>query len=203
MSIQYEGNELEESEASRKRRWLVVALLFLVTLGGSVAARLAAETNPNLAHVQIGDLTRKVDQKVLSFDGRLDRGAVHVGGDGLVHLELIATGGVGPTVALTRRPTDVVVVLDRSGSMAGDPMAKALAAIRELVGQLGPEDRFGLVTYSNGAEMQVPLALASAEARKRWSTVLDAISSDGGTNMPVGLDLSHSLVTNTHDANRV
>ena len=113
MSIQYEGNELEESEASRKRRWLVVALLFLVTLGGSVAARLAAETNPNLAHGQIGDWTRKVDQKALSFDGRLDRGAVHVGGDGLVHMELIATGGEGPTIALTRRPTDVVVVLGR------------------------------------------------------------------------------------------
>jgi Ca-activated chloride channel family protein len=203
MSIQHEGNEFEENESSLKRRWLVVALLFLVTLGGSVAARLAAETNPSLAHGQSGDLTRNVDQKALSFDGRLDRGAVHVGGDGLVHMELIATGAELPTIALERRPTDLVVVLDRSGSMAGDPMAKALAAIRELIGQLGPEDRFGLVTYSNGAEMRVPLALASTDARKRWSTVLDSINSDGGTNMAVGLDLAHSLVSNTHDANRV
>jgi Ca-activated chloride channel family protein len=203
MSNQYDGREFEESEALRKRRWLIVALLFLVTLGGTVAARLAAETNANPALGQTGDLTRNVNQKALSFDGRLDRGAIHVGGDGLVHLELIATGADRLAIAPTRRPTDVVVVLDRSGSMAGDPMAKALAAIRELVGQLGPEDRFGLVTYSSSAETRVPLELASLEARMRWSMELDSIISDGGTNMAVGLDLAHSLVSNSHEPNRV
>ncbi len=146
MSIQYEGDQSTESEASRLRRGLIVALRFWLTLGGTVAMRLAAETNALPGLGQTGDLIQHVTQQALSFEGRLDRGAVHVGGDGLVHLELITTGASLPDLAVIRRPTDVVVVLDRSGSMGGDPMAKALAAIRELIGQLGHEDRFALVT---------------------------------------------------------
>jgi len=60
MSIQYEGSETEESEASRKRRWLVVAMLFFLTLGGTVAARLAAGTNSIPGFAEAGDLTREV-----------------------------------------------------------------------------------------------------------------------------------------------
>jgi len=203
MSIQYEGSETEESEASRKRRWLVVAMLFFLTLGGTVAARLAAGTNSIPGFAEAGDLTREVIQEALSFDGSLDRGAVHVGGDGLVHLELTATGARLPDRAVTRRPTDVVVVLDRSGSMRGDPMTKALAAIRELIGQLGEEDRFGLVTYSSRAEVPIPLELATASARMRWTARLDSIIADGGTNMAIGLDVGHDLVSNQHASNRV
>ena len=203
MSIQCESDQSAESEASRKRRWLVVALLFLLTLGGTLGARLAAETNVMAGLSQTGDLTRHVVQKALSFDGRLDRGAVHVGGDGLVHLELIATGASLPELAMLRRPTDIVVVLDRSGSMGGDPMAKALAAIRELVGQLGHEDRFALVTYSNGADLAIPLEIATAEARMRWTTQLGSIASGGGTNMAAGLDRAHGLVSTTREAGRV
>ena len=60
-------------------------------------------------------------------------------------------------------------------------MAKALAAIRELVGQLGHEDRFALVTYSNGADLAIPLEIATAEARMRWTTQLGSIASGGGS----------------------
>jgi Ca-activated chloride channel family protein len=203
MSIQYEDCENGESQALRKRRWLIVALLFFLTLGGTVAVRLAAGTSSTPGSAATADLTRKVVQKALSFDGRLDRSAVHVGGDGLVHLELTATGARLPDVAVTRRPTDVVVVLDRSGSMRGDPMAKALAAIRELIGQLGHEDRFGLVTYSSLAEVPIPLELATPSARMRWTVRLDSIISDGGTNMAIGLDVAHDLISNGNDSNRV
>ena len=128
MSNQCEEGQLAASANADRRRWLVVALLFALTLGGTVAARLAAETGASQGLVQTGDLTQRVTQKALTFDGRIDRNAVHVGGEGLVHLELIATGANLPDRAATRNPTDVVVVLDRSGSMGGDPMAKALAA---------------------------------------------------------------------------
>lgn len=203
MSIQFEGNEIEESMASRKRRWLVVGLLFLFTLGATVSARLATGTNSIPVVMAAGDRTRQVIQDALSFTGRLDRGAVHVGGDGLVHLELITEGARLPDLEVTSRPTDVVVVLDRSGSMSGDPMRKALAAIRELIGQLGEEDRFGLVTYSSRAEVPIALELASAEARMRWLARLDSILSDGGTNMAIGLDVGHGLISNKHSSGRV
>jgi Ca-activated chloride channel family protein len=203
MSIQYEGDETGESEASRKRRWLIVAMLFFLTLGGTVAARLTAGTNSIPILGPTGDLAQQVIHNALSLDGRLDRGAVHVGGDGLVHLELVATGATLPDLVVERQPTDVVVVLDRSGSMAGDPMAKALAAIHELIGQLGHEDRFALVSYSNGAGLTIPLEIATPSTRLRWATELGSITSDGGTNMAAGLDRAHRLVSTTRESGRV
>ena len=203
MSIQFEADESVQSGASPRRRYLVVALLFLLTLGGTVAARLGSQTDALPGCGRAGDLTRHVTQKALSFAGRLDRGAVHVGGDGLVHLELIATGASLPDLPAIRRPTDVVVVLDRSGSMSGDPMAGALAAIRELVGQLGGEDRFALVTYSNRADLAIPLEIAAPEARFRWLAELGSISSGGGTNMAAGLDRAHDIVSTRRLAGRV
>jgi Ca-activated chloride channel family protein len=203
MSIQNEASQFDQGEPSRQRRWLVVALLFAITLGGATAARLAAETAGSAGHGQTSDLDRQVIQDALAFEGRLDRGAVHVGGDGLVHLELNVKGSELPDRVVMRHPTDVVVVLDRSGSMGGDPMAKALAAIRELVAQLGHEDRFALVTYSNGAQLAIPLEIAASEARSRWMATLGSIGAGGGTNMAAGLDRAHGLVSTTREAGRV
>ncbi|MCP4903860.1 MAG: VWA domain-containing protein [bacterium] len=186
----------------RRRAWLVVALLFAATIAGTHAARLWAFTM-NPASTDARDLIRHTRRDLLSFEGRLDRGAVHVGSSGEIHLELKARGAELPERAILRRPTDVVVVLDRSGSMGGDPMAKALAAIRELIGQLGPEDRFALVTYSNGSDLVVPLARASDAAREVWPRQLGAIAAGGGTNMSAGLDRAHDLVAATRAAGRV
>ena len=145
------------AQQERRKSSLLVALLFLVTLGGVFGAKLATEAKATPGPDDPSGLHRRAVQDALSFDGRLDRGAVHVGSDGLVHLELVATGATLPERALVRQPTDVVVVLDRSGSMGGDPMTKAIASIRELLDQLGPEDRFALVTYANDAEVALPL----------------------------------------------
>ena len=46
-----------------------------------------------------------------------------------------------------RAPSTLVVVLDRSGSMAGPRLEQAKAALTALVDQLDPHDRFGLVTF--------------------------------------------------------
>ena len=118
------------SDPSRRGTWLGAVLLLLGTLGIVHAARLAASpADPALST----DLTRRATAHALTFAGRLDRGAIHVGSSGEVHLELTARGSDFPERAIPRRPTDVVVVLDRSGSMEGDPLTKALAAIRELI----------------------------------------------------------------------
>jgi len=197
-----ENHSPAESERARPERWLILGLLFVLTLGGTYAARLAADTTA-IDTQQHTDLERHAIRDGLTFEGRLDRGAVHVGGDGLVHLELIAKGAELPERAAFRRPTDVVVVLDRSGSMAGDPMAKALAAIRELVGQLGSDDRFALVTYAHGADVTIPIGFASDGARSNWVARLGSIGAGGGTNMAEGLDRAHELVASTRSAGRI
>src|SRR5262249_16713994 len=46
-------------------------------------------------------------------------------------------------------PRDFVLVLDTSGSMTGPPIVQARNALRFVLERLGPQDRFGLITFSH------------------------------------------------------
>ncbi len=123
----------------------------------------------------------------VSFSGKLDRQAVLQGGDGVVKMELVlaAEERAGTT---ERTPTDFVVVLDRSGSMQGAKIEHARAAVRELISQLSPNDRFALVTYSSSSAVAIPLTSATGDAKSRWRGVIAGIGPGGGTNMSSGLE---------------
>jgi Ca-activated chloride channel family protein len=186
-------------------RIALAAALLILTAAGGLAARQAAHATPTPSPpIEPGTLLLPpASNDALSFRGRLDRGAVHVGGDGLVHLELVAKGAELAERLSLRRPTDVIVVLDRSGSMGGDPLAKAVAAVGELIGQLGGADRFALVTYSNQAEQVLALESATPAARSRWLSRVASIGAGGGTNMSAGLDRAHHLLEQSRQAGRV
>ncbi len=124
----------------------------------------------------------------VSFTGKLDRRAVLLGGDGLVKMELVLAAEERDDSATPRTPTDFVVVLDRSGSMSGQKIEHARAAVRELISQLAGDDRFALVTYSSGSEVTIPLATATANNRRHWRSVVAGIRPGGGTNMSSGLE---------------
>ncbi len=138
----------------------------------------------------------------VSFTGQLDRSSVLVGGDGLLKMELVIRGEERRDGHAVRVPTDLIVVLDRSGSMAGLPLQHAKAAVRELISQLGNEDRFALVSYASGARLTIPLSEASLAARDRWQTALDRVRAQGGTNMASGLDLASSTLARSRQAGR-
>lgn len=89
----------------------------------------------------------------------------------------------------TRPPTSVAVVLDRSGSMLGQPWDDARAAAGVLIDTLGPDDELAVVSYSTVAELVVPLGPATAEARARAKAAIAALVADGGTNISGGLAL--------------
>ncbi len=81
-------------------------------------------------------------------------------------------------------PRDLTVVLDVSGSMSGSKIDQAKAALRQLLGSLGPEDRFRLLAFSNrvrahseGWTRSTPDQLRDAN---RW---IDRLEADGGTNI--------------------
>jgi len=91
-------------------------------------------------------------------------------------------------------PTDVVVVLDRSGSMGGKPLADAISSVQELVARLGNEDRFALVTYASDARLAIPMQAATPLHRTRWSAQVAGVRAGGGTNMAAGVDLATQTV---------
>ena len=53
--------------------------------------------------------------------------------------------------AATEAPRRVVILLDRSGSMQGEPIAQARKAIEACLGVLSETDSFGLVAFDNEA----------------------------------------------------
>jgi Ca-activated chloride channel family protein len=130
----------------------------------------------------------------VQLSARLDRTAVLAGGDGLVRVELVVRADGTQSGSPVRVPTDLVVVLDRSGSMAGEKIEHARAAIRAIVQELAPEDGFALVTYSSDAELPVPLTRASEASRAGWLRIVDATEPAGGTNIASGLDLGLDVI---------
>jgi tight adherence protein B len=75
------------------------------------------------------------------------------------------------------RPVDVVLALDVSGSMIGEPIASAISAARRFVEGVQPGVRVGLVTFSDRA--QVVQGLTDEPAR--LSAPLGALSAAGET----------------------
>ncbi len=57
-----------------------------------------------------------------------------------------------PDAASVRLPKDVLLVLDRSGSMDGEKFQQAQEAVRFILNNLNAEDRFNVITFSTGLE---------------------------------------------------
>jgi Ca-activated chloride channel family protein len=79
-------------------------------------------------------------------------------------------------------PKDVILVLDRSGSMEGEKFHQAQAAGRYILEHLGPQDRFNVITFSTGLESYAAGLRPAAEAAEaaRW---IDSQSAQGSTDI--------------------
>jgi Ca-activated chloride channel family protein len=170
----------------------VVGVLLAATLTAGVLINHPESVSPNgSSH------STHATNGVVSLASRTSQGAVLVGSDGLVQVELVLAAEEGKRERSASGPGDLVVVLDRSGSMAGEKIDYARAAVLELVHQLGVQDRFALVTYSTDAEIRIPLSLATAGARSAWSHQVRSIGPSGHTNMSAGLDLAYQVISSS------
>jgi Ca-activated chloride channel family protein len=64
----------------------------------------------------------------------------------------------------TRPPLNLSLVLDRSGSMGGEKMARAREATAYCIDQLLPSDRLSVVIFDNTVEVLIPSQLAENKA---------------------------------------
>ena len=85
-----------------------------------------------------------------------DRTVITVVDNDIVHLlvELEAP----PAPDSERQPLDVVLVLDKSGSMSGGPLESVKAATAHLLRLAGPTDRVGVVAFDDATELVLELA---------------------------------------------
>ncbi len=103
-----------------------------------------------------------------------------VGEDGSFML-LLAPGQAAQAVTLRR---DLVAVLDVSGSMSGEKLDQAKAALVQLLGTLRPSDRFRVITFSSDVRRYAPAWTdAAGEHVRDAQQWVRALSAEGGTNI--------------------
>jgi Ca-activated chloride channel family protein len=94
---------------------------------------------------------------------------------------------VPPPPAAGSRPKDVVLLLDRSGSMQGWKMVAARRSAARIVDTLVAADRFAVLTFDNVVEQPdgLPAGLVAATDRNRYRAVehLSRADARGGTDL--------------------
>ncbi len=92
------------------------------------------------------------------------------------------------------QPRDITVVLDVSGSMSGEKIVQARAALHGLLDTFGREDRFRLVSFSSDvrrlSEGWMRGSRRELDRAREW---VDDLMADGGTNIGGALDEAFRL----------
>jgi Ca-activated chloride channel family protein len=120
--------------------------------------------------------------------GKLIQKKILRGSQGRVNLSLILQADdVLEAAGSEGRNVDMVIVLDRSGSMQGQKISDARQAALNLLSRLSQKDRFALITYSDTAYRLSDLVPVSNAYRDHLESVIYNIRAGGGTNLGAGL----------------
>ena len=102
---------------------------------------------------------------------------------------------------IVNNPTDIVLVLDRSGSMAGSPLANLKLGARKFVeiieeatdgtpdGQIGSGSRIGIVSFASTATQDTQLITSVADL----NTAIDNLTAGGNTNHAAAFEQATQL----------
>ena len=172
---------------TRLKNFLLIAILIAAT---GVAMAYSSDTIRVLRSNWIPGPSRHPggDGTILKVSGHLIQKKVLQGSDGTVGLNLTLQAAELPaTDDGNARNVDMVIVLDRSGSMKGRKIEDARRAVLELLSSLSAEDRFALITYSDGVHIVSSLSNVTDVNRDRIASAVGTIRAGGGTNLGAGL----------------
>lgn len=105
---------------------------------------------------------------------------------------------VAPSIVFGEKkvePRRVVFLLDRSGSMAGEPMVQARRALELCIAPLAANDSFGIVAFDNSVQPFSPRLLPATRENVEGATeFLAQVDARGGTELALGVESSAQLL---------
>lgn len=133
-------------------------------------------------HLEIADKPKK-GQPAIWTRYQSGEGPDGLGATTSVALIPPAFADEGPTI-----PRTVTLLVDRSGSMSGNPMAAAQRAVRGCLRALGPLDRFNIIAFDSSLEAlarrPVPFNDQNLQAADAF---ISAITARGGTDATMAM----------------
>lgn len=122
-------------------------------------------------------------QQSLRISALWDRAAlVERDGSATLMIQIVAPASSGEE----RPALDIAFIIDRSGSMGGQPLQLARQAVSHAVGMLDWKDRAALTVYDDKVEQLFGLAEMSAHGRNELRQALARVDARGSTDLCAG-----------------
>lgn len=144
------------------------------TGGADSTARLRIVAVDSSAHPEV---TLTVDPPAELADTELDASAFHLTENGDPLDVRVARVGDDGAAASTAPGLEVVLVVDTSGSMQGEPLAGAEQAARSFLAQMPPGTRVAVVAFGDTPQLVSPMSADTAAAM----AALDGLEASGET----------------------
>jgi Ca-activated chloride channel family protein len=96
-----------------------------------------------------------------------------------------------------REPLNLIAVIDKSGSMAGEPLALVKRSLHGLIRNLEEGDQLSIVLYGDTAHVHLHPTRASTATLPALLRAVEAIESAGSTYMEKGLTVGYDLARKT------
>ncbi len=101
---------------------------------------------------------------------------------------VVVMAALQPPAAAKRERIALKLLVDCSGSMGGDSIESARAALRGVVGELGEGDHVSLTRFGSKVDRVLAPSACTADVLHQAKTMIDAIEADlGGTEMEAAL----------------
>jgi Ca-activated chloride channel family protein len=136
----------------------------------------------------------------LEFSSTLEQPVLESGESQRTYIK-VGVKGYETDAAVVRPPVNVAIVLDRSGSMAGDKIRQAKEAAKYAVDLLGPQDILSIITYESTVDVLMPATRVADKNRVKG--LIDEIQIAGSTALFAGVSKGAEELRKFLDRDRV